>query len=190
MASRKKTLKQFQRSGQAPWLALIFEGEAGAERNGNVRSVGWSFQGRTFSSVQSLSCVRLYVTPWTAACQASLSITNSQTLPKLMSIESVMPSNHLILCRPLLLPPSVFPSSRVITNESVQTQGKTYPGSCIWGPSEYAKRRFRFLCLLFIIRNGAVWEKQWAFHCQIHGAHLFLPGWPKNFIHTLYRLHI
>ena len=54
MASRKKTLKQFQRSGQAPWLALIFEGEAGAERNGNVRSVGWSFQGRTFSSVAQL----------------------------------------------------------------------------------------------------------------------------------------
>ena len=62
------------------------------------------------SSVQSLSHVRLFATPWTAAHQASLSITNSQSLLKLMSIEPVMPSNHLILCRPLLLPPSVFPS--------------------------------------------------------------------------------
>ena len=73
-----------------------------------------------FSSVQSLSCVRLFVTPWTAACQASLSITNSWSLPKLMSIESVMPSNHLILCRPLLLPPSIFLSIRVFSNESAR----------------------------------------------------------------------
>ena len=72
-----------------------------------------------FSSVQSLSCVRLFVTPWTAACQASLSITNSQNLLRLMSIEMVMPSIHLILCRPLLLPPSIFPSIRVFSNESV-----------------------------------------------------------------------
>ena len=71
------------------------------------------------SSVQSLSCVLLFVTPWTIACQASLSITNSQSLLKLMSIESVMPSNHLILCRPLLLLPSIFPSTRVFSNESV-----------------------------------------------------------------------
>ena len=72
-----------------------------------------------FSSVQSLSRVRLFVTPWTAACQASLSITNSRSLLKLMSIESVMPSSHLILCRPLLLPPSIFPSIRIFSNESV-----------------------------------------------------------------------
>ena len=72
-----------------------------------------------FSSVQSLSHLQLFVTPWTAAHQASLSITNSQSLPKLMSIESVMPSNHLILCRPLLLLPSIFPSIRVFSNESV-----------------------------------------------------------------------
>ena len=64
---------------------------------------------------QSLSHVQLFATPWTAACQASLSITNSQSPPKLMSIESVMPSNHLILCRPLLLLPSVFPSIRVFS---------------------------------------------------------------------------
>ena len=71
------------------------------------------------SSVQLLSRVHLFATPWTAACQASLSITNSWSLPKLMSIESVMPSNYLILCRPLLLPPSIFPSIRVFSNESV-----------------------------------------------------------------------
>ena len=71
-----------------------------------------------FSSVQSLSRVRLFVTPWTAAHQASLSITNSQSLPKPMSIESVMPSNHLILCCPLLLLPSIFPSIRIFSNES------------------------------------------------------------------------
>ena len=70
------------------------------------------------SSFQLLSCVQLYATPWTTARQASLSITNSQSLPRLMSIESVMPSNHLILCHPLLLPPSVFPSIRVFSNES------------------------------------------------------------------------
>ena len=68
-----------------------------------------------FSSVQSISRVQLFAIPWAAAHQASLSITNSQSLPKLMSIESVMPSNHLILCRPLLLPPSVFPSIRVFS---------------------------------------------------------------------------
>ena len=73
-----------------------------------------------FSSVQSLSHVQLFTTPpRTAAHQASLSITNSQNWQKLMSIQSVMPSNHLILCRPLLLPPSIFPSIRVFSNESV-----------------------------------------------------------------------
>ena len=66
-----------------------------------------------FSSVQLLTCVRRFMTPWTAACQASLSIT------KLMSVESVMPSNHLIVCRPLLLLPSIFPSIRVFVSESV-----------------------------------------------------------------------
>ena len=71
-----------------------------------------------FSSVQSLNHVWLFVTPWTAACQASLSITNSWHSLKLMSIESGMPSNNLILCRPLLLLPSIFPSIRVFSNES------------------------------------------------------------------------
>ena len=71
------------------------------------------------SSVHLLSRVRLLVSPWTAACQASLSITNSQSLLKLMSIKLVMPCNHLILCHPLFLPPSIFPSIRVFSNESV-----------------------------------------------------------------------
>ena len=71
------------------------------------------------SSVQLLSRVWLFVTPWTAACQVSLSITNSWSLLKLMSIELVMPSKHLILCHPLLLPPSIFPSIRVFSKESV-----------------------------------------------------------------------
>ena len=70
-------------------------------------------------SVQSLSHVWLFVTPWTTARQTSLSITNSWNLLKLISMESVMWSNHLILCRPLLLPPSIFPSIRVFSNESV-----------------------------------------------------------------------
>ena len=73
---------------------------------------------RPFSSVQSLSRVQLFVTPWTAACQASLSINNFRSLLKPMSIELVMPSNHLILSRPLLLLPSIFPSISVFSNES------------------------------------------------------------------------
>ena len=72
-----------------------------------------------FSPVQSLSHVRLFATPWIAACQASLSITNSRSLLKLMSIELVMPSNHLLLCHPLLLLPSIFPSIMVFSNKSV-----------------------------------------------------------------------
>ena len=100
--------------------ARLDEAEAGimiAERN--INKLRYSGDLATqFSSVQSLSHVRLFVTPWIAACQASLSITNSQSLLKLTSIESVMPSNHLILHRPLLLPPSIFPSIRIFSNES------------------------------------------------------------------------
>ena len=90
-----------------------------------IFSSSWSSNPRieptspTFSSVQSLSHVWLFVTPWTVAHQASLSITNFQSLCKLMSIESGMPSNHLILCHPLLLLPSTFPSIGVFSNESV-----------------------------------------------------------------------
>ena len=79
---------------------------------GRARSV------KLFSSVQSLSRVQLFAISWTAAHQASLSITNSWSLLKLMSIKSVMPSNHVILCHPLLLSPSIFPSIRVFSNES------------------------------------------------------------------------
>ena len=84
---------------------------------GNVRSA--HPVSRSVSSVQSLSHVRLLATPWTAARQASLSIASSQSSLRLISIESVMPSSHLILCHPLLLLPSIFPSIRVFSNESV-----------------------------------------------------------------------
>ena len=80
---------------------------------------GFTHSWGKFSSVQSLSRIQLFATPWTAACQASLFITNSWSLLKLTSTESVIPSNHLILCRPLLLPPSILPSIRVFSNESV-----------------------------------------------------------------------
>ena len=72
-----------------------------------------------FAVVQLPSCVQFFMTPWTATHQASLSLTSSQSLPKIMSIESLMPSNHLILCCPLLLPPTIFHSIRVFSNESV-----------------------------------------------------------------------
>ena len=91
--------------------------------SGNVlQGSGWQLKD-IILSVQSLSCVQLFVTTWTTACQASLSITNSQSLLKLMSIESVMTSNYLILCCPLLLLPSVFCSFRVFSKESVLVSG-------------------------------------------------------------------
>ena len=80
-------------------------------------------KGFQFSSVQLLSHVWLFVTPWTIAHQASLSITNSRSLPKLMSLDSVRPSNHLIFCRPLLLLPSIFPNIRVFSKESALASG-------------------------------------------------------------------
>ena len=86
-----------------------------ASSQGEIRFL----KNESISSVQSLSCVKLFVTPWTAAHQASLSITNSWSLLKLKSIEPLMSSNHLILCHPLLLPPSIFPSIRTFSNESV-----------------------------------------------------------------------
>ena len=112
-----------------------------------------------FSSVQLFSHVQLFVTPWTAACQASLSITNSQCLLKLMFIESVMPSNHLILCHPLLLLPSIFPSIRVFSNESVLCirWPKYWSFSFSIGPSnEYSgliSFRIDFLDLLAVQRT-------------------------------------
>ena len=89
--------------------------EWGKKRSGMEQHYGGH---KHFSSVQSLSSVQLFASPWTTACQASLSITNSQSPPKPMSIKSVMPSNHLILCHPLLLLPSTFPSIRIFSNES------------------------------------------------------------------------
>ena len=108
-----------------------------------------------FSSVQSLSHVRLFVIPWTAACQASLSITNSRSLLKLMSIKSVMPPNHLILCRPLLLLPSVFPRITVFSNELVLhiRWPKYWSFSCSISPSnEYSGLiSFRMDCLDLLV---------------------------------------
>ena len=110
----------------ATWidLEIIVPSEIKLERKGQIPydiTYMWNLKYDTvqFSSVQSLSCVRLLETPWTAAHQASLSITNCQSLPNAMSNESVMPSNKLILCCPLLLLPSLFPSIRVFSNESV-----------------------------------------------------------------------
>ena len=100
-----------------------------------------SIHSTTISSVQSLSRVRFFVILWTAAHQASLSITNSQSLLKLMSIELVMPFNHLILCHPLLLLPSVFPGIRIFSNESALSirWPKYWNFSCNFSPSnEYS----------------------------------------------------
>ena len=107
-------------------------------------------------SVQSLSHVRLFVTPWTAARQASLSITNSWSLPKLMSIESVMPSKHLILCRPLLLMPSIFPRIRVFSNESILPirWPKYWSFSFSTSPSNSGLISFRMDCLNLLTVQG------------------------------------
>ena len=100
------------------WVLIVLEWDSLCENWSCVFTIYTVSSVMFFSSVQSLSRFRLFAIPWTAAHQPSLSITNSWSLLKLMSIESVMPSNHLILCRPLLLPPSIFPSIRVFSNES------------------------------------------------------------------------
>ena len=102
-----------------------------------------------FSSVQLLSRVWLFVTPWTAVHQASLSITNSWSLLKLMFIEVVMPSNHLILCRPLLLPPPIFPSIRVFSSESVLLISWPRYWSFSISPSHEYSRLISFSVLCF-----------------------------------------
>ena len=103
-------------------LSMVLEWVSGGSRIQNCIALGsraHTFIHNTTSSIQSLSHVWFFVIQWTAARQASLSITNSQSLLKLTSMESVMPSNHLILCCPLLLPPSIFPSIRVFSIESI-----------------------------------------------------------------------
>ena len=100
------------------WSITFFLVENICNSNYNIISL-FAIDIFQFSSFQSLSCVQLFVITWTTASQASLSITNSQSLLKLMSIELVMPSNHLILCCPLLLLPSIFPNTRVFSSESV-----------------------------------------------------------------------
>ena len=102
-----------------PWRVQTNFGESFLVlRSPSYRLMILSFISVQFTSVQLLSSVRLFATPWITACQVSLSITNSQSSPKLTSIESVMPSSHLILCRPLFLLPSIPPSIRVFSNES------------------------------------------------------------------------
>ena len=111
------------------------------------------------SSVQSLSCVWLFAAPWIAACQASLSITNSQSLPKPMSIELVMPSSHLILCRPLLLLPPTLPSIRVFSNESSLRMmwPKYWSFSFNISPSnEHPGLIFRMDCLDLLVVQGTL----------------------------------
>ena len=118
---------KFSISSASPLLGMMEGGEVGLFSSKplipGLAPLAISPHPNQFSSVQSLSRVLLFVTPLIAACQASLSITNSQSPPKPMSTESVMPSNHLILCHPLLLLPSIFPSIRVFSNESAL---------CIW----------------------------------------------------------
>ena len=97
-----------------------------------------------FSSVQLLSYVQLFATPWTVACQASLSITNSWSLLKLMSIEAVMPSNHLILCRPLLFLPPIYPSIRVFSKVPVLRSGDQKYWSFSISPSNEYKGLISF----------------------------------------------
>ena len=102
------------------WVAIFYSRGSSWPRDWTLVScITWIGGLILYRLVQLLSWVQHFATPWTAARQASLSFTNSRSLLKLMSIESVMPSNHLILCRPILLPPSILPSIRVFSKESV-----------------------------------------------------------------------
>ena len=141
------------------------------------------------SSVQFFSHVWLLVTPSTAACQASLSISNSWSLLKLMSIESVMPSNHLILCRPLLLLPSIFPSIRVFSNESVLriiTWPKYWSFSFSISPSNehsgLISFRIDWLDLLTVQRTLKSLFQHHSSKHQFFGAQL--SSWSSSHIHT------
>ena len=138
------------------------------------------------NSVQSLSHVWLFVTPWTAACQASLSITNSQSLLKLMSIESVMSSNHLTLCRPLLLLPSILSSIRVFSNESTLCVRWPKYWSFSFSPSNQHSRliSFRWTGLIFLLSK---WLSRVFFNTTVQNHQFFstqLYLWSKSHIHT------
>ena len=139
-------------------------------------------------SAQSLSRVQLFATPWTAACQASLSITNSQSLLRFMSIESVMPSNHLILCCPLLLLSSIFPSIRVfpvsqVFTSDVQSIGVLSLASVLlmntqdWSPLEWTSwTSLQSKGLSRVFSSTTVWK------CQFLSPQLSL--WTKTHMHT------
>ena len=128
------------------------------------------------SSVQSLSHVQLFATSWTAAYQASLSLTNSWNSLRLMSIESVMPSNHLILCRPLLLLPAIFPSIRVFSNESVLgIRWPKYWNFSISPSNEYSRLisfRMDWLDLLVVQGISRVFSNTTVRKHQFFGAQL------------------
>ena len=133
-----------------------------------------SAQSLQFSSVQSLTHVWLFVNPWTAACQASLLITNCWSLPKLTSIELVTLSNHLILCRPLLLLPSIFPSIRVFSNELALPirWPKYWSFSFSISPSNEYPGLISFMMdwldlLVFLTHqiSHRVWKKLWVWFC-------------------------
>ena len=123
-----------------------------------------------FSSVQSLSCVRLFVTPGIAARQASLSITISWSSPRLTSIESVMPSSHLILCRPLLLLPPIPPSNKVFSNES--TLRMRWP--------EYWSFSFSTIPSKEIRHGGEVWQNVVHWRMEWQATSVFLPWEPHE----------
>ena len=125
---------------------------------GSLRRKGSGVLKEEISSVHSLSCVQVFVTPWTSARQASLSITNSQSLLKLMCIELVMPSNHLILCYPLLLPPSVFPSIRLFSSES--TLCMRWPK--YWSFSFSISPSNEHSGLISFKEEMGVWNSQWG----------------------------
>ena len=139
-----------------------------------------------FNSVKLLSHVWIFAIPWTAACQASLSITNSQSLFKLMSIESVMPSNHLILCLTLLLPPSIFPSIRVFSNESVlRIRWPKYWSFSISPSNEYSGLiSFRMDWLDLLAVQGAL--KSFLQHHNLKASVLWhwASLWSNSHIHT------
>ena len=141
-----------------------------------------------FSSVQLLSHVWLFATPWTAARQASLSITNSWILLKLMSIESVTPSNHLILCRPLLLLPSIFSSIRVFSNESVLyiTWPKYWSFSFSISPSMNIQDWFP-LRLTGLISYQSKWPSRVFSNTTVQKHQFFITQlslWSNSHIHT------